>query len=347
MLNNYLCSIIVPIYNVEKYIKQCIESAINQTYRNIEIILVDDGSTDNSKLICDEYRKKDHRIKVIHKENGGLSSAREVGVNYATGDYITFLDGDDWLDANAIETCIELVEKDFQIDCILFSYTKEFGDYSVSMHVMDEDNNMIGEEAIDKVHRRLFGLSNEELDHPERMENICTCWGKLYRHDVAKKGKYFDTKEVGSCEDGLFNIYALMGCSNFAYIDKSLYHYRKHNGSLTKRFHSNFINQWNRLYDIMFNIVDEYDLGINYIKAINNRISLSIISIGLNELENKKSNHIEIIRDYINSDRYREAINDMRIENLPIKWRALLYCCKKGWHMPAYLGIKTISIILK
>ena len=90
-------SVIVPIYNVEKYLGECIESLINQTFKNIEIILIDDGSPDNSPKICDEYAEKDNRIKVIHKENGGVTSARKVGANAATGDYIVCVDADgDW-----------------------------------------------------------------------------------------------------------------------------------------------------------------------------------------------------------------------------------------------------------
>lgn len=106
-----LVSIIVPIYNVEKYIKECIDSIINQTYKNLEIILVDDGSPDICPKICDEYSKKDKRIKVIHKENGGLSSARNAGLDVAKGEYVSFIDSDDVVDEKFIETlynlCIE------------------------------------------------------------------------------------------------------------------------------------------------------------------------------------------------------------------------------------------------
>ncbi|OUQ56652.1 hypothetical protein B5E58_10530, partial [Tyzzerella sp. An114] len=97
-MENKKISVIVPIYNVEKYLNRCVDSIINQTYKNLEIILVDDGSPDNCGKICDEYAKKDNRIKVVHKENGGVSSARNVGLNIATGDYIGFVDGDDWID---------------------------------------------------------------------------------------------------------------------------------------------------------------------------------------------------------------------------------------------------------
>ena len=98
-----MISVIIPIYNVEKYLTKCIESVINQTYKNLEIILVNDGSTDNSKEIIDKYSSIDSRIKVINKKNGGLSDARNVGIELAKGEYITFLDSDDWIELNMYE----------------------------------------------------------------------------------------------------------------------------------------------------------------------------------------------------------------------------------------------------
>lgn len=108
-----LLSIIIPIYNVEKYLKQCIDSVRNQTYQNLEIILVDDGASDDSGAICDEYASTDRRIKVIHKINAGQAEARNTGLEVATGDYITFVDSDDWLDLNLYESIMTAIP--FQI----------------------------------------------------------------------------------------------------------------------------------------------------------------------------------------------------------------------------------------
>lgn len=106
-------SVIVPVYNIEKYIQQCIESIVNQTYKNLEIILVDDGSTDNSGKLCDDYAAQDQRIRVIHKENGGLSDARNAGLETCTGDFISFIDGDDWIELNMYEIMLEHINKNY------------------------------------------------------------------------------------------------------------------------------------------------------------------------------------------------------------------------------------------
>ena len=116
-----LVSIIVPVYNVEKYLSKCIDSILAQTYKNLEIILVDDGSKDNSGTICDEYSKKDKRIKIIHKPNGGISDVRNHGLKIATGDYIGFVDSDDYIAEDMFETLVSLLEKnDADISIVSF-----------------------------------------------------------------------------------------------------------------------------------------------------------------------------------------------------------------------------------
>ena len=107
MNNNPKISVIVPVYKVEKYLDRCVESIVNQTYKNLEIILVDDGSPDNCPVMCDEWAEKDERIRVIHKENGGLADARNAGMNIATGDYIGFVDSDDWIEPNMYEVLLK------------------------------------------------------------------------------------------------------------------------------------------------------------------------------------------------------------------------------------------------
>ena len=116
-----LVSIIVPVYKVEQYLKRCMDSVLNQTYKNIEIILVNDGSPDNCPALCDEYAKIDSRVRVIHKENGGLSSARNVALDSVKGDYIFFVDSDDWLALDTLEVLNEYLEKDY--DMISFQRT--------------------------------------------------------------------------------------------------------------------------------------------------------------------------------------------------------------------------------
>ena len=121
-------SIISPVYNVEDYLKDCVESILNQTYKNIELILIDDGSTDNSGKICDEYASKDNRVKIVHKKNGGLSSARNAGLDIATGDYIFFVDSDDFLYKNSVIEKIIKATNGGTKDLILLPYIKWYSE---------------------------------------------------------------------------------------------------------------------------------------------------------------------------------------------------------------------------
>lgn len=133
-MNSIKISVIIPVYNVEKYIKKAIESVINQTYKNLEIILVDDGSTDNSGFICDEYANIDERITVIHKENGGIVSARKTGINLANGDYAVNLDPDDWIEATAYEQVVKIIEERHP-DIIAYGMKKEFNGFIESQPI--------------------------------------------------------------------------------------------------------------------------------------------------------------------------------------------------------------------
>lgn len=175
-MNADLISVIVPVYNVEPYLNRCIKSIVNQTYRNIEIILVDDGATDNSGVMCDEWQYKDNRIKVIHKVNGGLSDARNVAIKCATGTYITCIDSDDNVDEDMIEYLYYLVKK-YKCRMSLCSH-----------RILFERNNKI---------KSLGNGKEEVLSAEECIKKMCyhdcvdtSAWGKLYERELFNNIEY-------------------------------------------------------------------------------------------------------------------------------------------------------------
>ena len=174
-------SIIVPVYNVSLYLEQCIESLINQTYKKLQIILVDDGSKDSSYDICKKYANEDKRILIIHKSNEGASFARRDGIRYAIGQYIMMVDGDDWIDLNTCEECVNVALKD-DADCVMFAYIRERDKKSISNSLFEKDFTYSKEKAEDKIHRRLIGMRGNELSHPERIDNLSSMCMK--RKDV-------------------------------------------------------------------------------------------------------------------------------------------------------------------
>ncbi len=206
-----MISIIVPVYNVEKYIKECIDSIINQSYKDLEIILIDDGSTDNSGVICDEYAKKDARIKVIHKENGGQSSARNLGLELATGEYVGFVDSDDTIEKEMYEVLYSsILGKDIAICSHNVVY-----DEKVERHYLEE-NFLLDTEGL---WQEIFGRLNNAV------------WNKLYRRDLLK-GIFFDLNYAHG-EDLLFNIQYLQSVKNGCLVNKALYNYYKRGDSIT------------------------------------------------------------------------------------------------------------------
>lgn len=339
-------SVIIPIYNVEKYLNQCIDSIISQTFRDIEVILVDDGSTDNSPKICDAYARQDDRVKVIHQKNGGPSSARNAGIDIATGKYIMFVDGDDWVELNTIQSCVNSISLDDNVDLICFSYIREYENTSLPVHLFNGDKVFKGKGA-QNFYRQLFGPLGVECREPQHVDKLVSCCMKLYRADIIDKGRFFDTKEVGSCEDGLFNMYALYGYDNIVYIDECFYHYRKVRGTLTSSYRPNLIKQWNRLFDIIYRITEEKDLSEDYKIALNNRIAFSIIGIGLNEFSDMQKNffgHKQVISGYLKSDKYKNSVKGLKIRHLTLQWKIFMFCCKQ--HM-AFAVSLMLKIMLK
>lgn len=154
MNSSPLITVIVPVYNTAQYLPECIESIVNQTYRNLEIILVNDGSTDNSGDICDEYARKDERIRVIHKENGGQSSARNRGLEVAQGDYISFIDSDDWIDLDTYEVCLEAWDRP-ELDIVAYSNVLEFPHGPVEEYPIPDKATL--REGIDLLKHYVYG----------------------------------------------------------------------------------------------------------------------------------------------------------------------------------------------
>ena len=217
---NEKISIIVPIYNVEKYLSQCIDSILSQTYKNLEIILVDDGTKDSSGIICDDYSKKDNRIKVIHQKNQGLSGARNTGLTNSTGDYITFVDSDDFVDNKMFKTML-LAIKENDADIV------ECGTI-----FCDENGNYIKDNTLNEV--KIYKNEYQIKDLLMNEDITTTSWGKLYKKKLFTNFKF----PLGKYHEDTFTTYKLLHISKKTIVlNQSFYHYRQVNGSI---MNSNF-----------------------------------------------------------------------------------------------------------
>lgn len=344
-----LISIIVPVYNVEKYLSKCLDSLVNQTYENIEIVCVDDGSIDSSGEICDEYAKKDARIKVIHKENGGLSDARNVGLETINGEYVMFIDSDDWIDKDTCDYCINTL-KLYDVDLILWSYIREYKNNAKPKRLFMNGSRYFDDQEIkEKIFLRCVGLNGVELRNVENMDSIVTAWGKLYKRDKINNIRFKATTEIGT-EDALFNIYVMDNINSAFYIDRYMSHYRRDNViSLTSTYKSELYTCWQRLYDYIEAFIKEKDLGDDFINALNNRIALGICGLGLNIMSSDKSAVMKIkeIKDIISTERYRNAYKRLDFRYFPIHWKLFYGCAKLRFAAGVYVLLMCINMLRK
>lgn len=346
MMNGKI-SIIVPVYNVEKYLKQCLDSLIHQTYRNVEIICVNDGSTDHSLDILKSYAYDD-RIKIVEKTNGGLSDARNAGLKHVTGEYIMFVDSDDWID---VETCEKSIEKMIQndVDVVMWSYTREYGDKSLKKFIFDKDIYFDEEDTKYKIYRRLFGLYGEELAHPENADAIVTAWGKLYKSDLILKNniEFVDTKKIGT-EDALFNIQAFNYVKKCYYLNYYFNHYRKTNDlSLTSMYKKELFERWKTLFMLMDKHIQSNKLDSSFRKALANRIALSMIGLGLNIVCSslsffKKGKELKLILD---DNIMKSSLSSLELKYFQIHWKVYFYCLKKRFVILAIIMLKIMNML--
>lgn len=223
-----LISVIVPIYKVERYLAKCVRSILNQTYRNLEVILVDDGSPDGCGAICDQFAQEDSRVRVIHKENGGLSDARNAGIDIATGDYFSFIDSDDWLDGNAYEAMLAVAEKyNAKLVCAgRYDEDETTGQSQVGL-CPEKEEFVPGKELVHRIFR---------WDHLDS-----AAWDKLYARELFQQIRY----PVGRVVEDVPTTYRLvLLAGGGAMLPRPVYHYLHRENSITsaaiseKSFHA-------------------------------------------------------------------------------------------------------------
>ena len=244
-------SVIVPVYNVEKYLNRCIDSILNQSYSDFELILVDDGSPDNSGKICDEYAQMDERVRVIHKENGGVSLARNAGIDNARGEYITFIDSDDSIKGNFLESAIAHMDN---VDL----YVSGLEMITINNGEITKKDDYTIEEAKRLSITELYENVNKTFPQ------ICICGPtcKIYKANIIKdKGISFE-KGISLGEDTLFN---LSYCEHIekVYFDKGIYYtyYRENENSLFSKYHKDIYEIHIRVYDKWRELIAK--IGVN------------------------------------------------------------------------------------
>ena len=329
MEQNFKISVIIPAYNVEKYIEKCLRSVMNQTYKNLEIIVVNDGSTDETLKIIRELANEDNRIIFINQDNKGVSASRNVALRKASGDFIMFVDSDDWVDEEICELLLIDAMKE-SAEVVICGYVREYENMPLPKACFDADRIIFeGQEVKDKLHRRIFGPIGNELSTPEKLNAITPIWGKLYKASVLEGLEFIPLDEVGVCEDGYFNIGVLKNVKKVVFVKKYFYHYRKivSSGSLTQKKNYDFFSKEVKFYNKLNEIIENEKLPQNYKMAIDNRMVLGLIGDGI-AIVNSNCNVYKKINNILKSDEYVNSCKNFSLRFLPLHWKVFFFFAK-------------------
>ena len=330
-MSSELVSVIIPVYNAETYVEECIKSIVNQSYSNLEIIIVDDGSTDKSLSIVRNIANADRRIKVFQQKNSGVSKTRTNGIKFSTGDYLVFVDSDDWLDKDAIEKAVYLSKKN-SADVVLWPYKREHINHTINNYLFNDSFIFWDKCNISHLYRRIIGPIEGELRMPQKLDSLSPVWGKLYKRDIVADLEFTELSEIGTSEDTLFNIEVFSKVKTAVYFSESFYHYRKYNdNSITHNYNKKITKKWKNLYQLIEKYLNETRASKCFYVALNNRISLGLIGLGINIAEDSSMTTKEKRRELkriLNLEQYESSLKVFNTTYLPFAWRVLFFFLK-------------------
>ena len=328
-------SVVVPVYNVEDQLPRCIESIMAQTKKNIEIILVDDGATDKSGAICDEYAKKDAGIQVVHKPNGGLTSAWKAGAAAATGVYLGFVDSDDWIDEDMYERMWESAVK-YDSDVVVCGLVFDYEDKSIEkrQEISGFEKEFYNREELEALFPTLIndGHFFGRMLQPARVT-------KLYRKELVDRNMPLCKEEVSVGEDLQLTLPALLDAKSMSVVkDFYPYHYWFHQKSMTGKYDPKYLDKIKIMANRMKEISREKGVYDFAPQITNDFLALAVIGLKngvIRNTEGRKS-ALEIIHRYCTDEMVVNALNVHTMDKLPITIKAFLMLMKAKQYRICY-----------
>ena len=321
-----LFSVIVPIYNVEKYIRQCVNSILNQTYEDFELILVDDGSPDGCPSICDDFVKQDNRVKVIHKENGGPTSARKAGILKANGDYIVCVDGDDFLVSEMLRKVSDVLLKS-QYDIVCFSYKtvsdkKIIDNFSVEYRKGEYSRNQIESE----IFPTLVTGTNGKRFPP-------AVWCKVFKKELLKPIQLKLSDQIILGEDSCLSYCSIYNANSIYILDEQLYCYRINNSSITRQRKKSLSWEEPALRAQFYRDYLPDEIFFDQIARITIH---SLFNVSVSIFFNKRYREAkEEIKNKLKDPGYQSYIRDAKFKK-NFKERFACFCIKHAWIFPIW-----------
>lgn len=343
-------SFVMPIYGVEKYLKQCVDSVLAQTFTDFELILVDDGSPDRCGEICDEYAAKDARVKVIHKENGGVSNARNDGIRQASGEWAYIIDSDDWLEPDALENMYDAAMRT-GADCVMSDVLVHSASRTKRGYLFSEPFFTDERKVIQDIQK--FILCHKYSPHytNKTLIGFAAPWSKLVRMSVVKRDEVcFDPYVKGRFDDGLWSLHMLDYARSVCYIDKVTYNYRIVGNSLTHAYKPQALDIIARGFERTEDFIRETGKDETFLKAHYGRVvgflalQLSQYFFNPNNPNPAKEVKKELKRT-IKSEPYHTAVRKCDKRYLESKHRFVALCARLNfiWGMKLYVKAKAMK----
>lgn len=335
-------SIIVPIYKIEEtLLRTCINSLLKQTVDNFEIILINDGSPDNTENICNQYAIEDNRIKVIHQTNQGVSAARNAGISIANGEWITFVDPDDWVEANLVESILKY-SNDSNLNIIFYDYFQEFA-HAQKIKKLNIESGLVNKEWIKQI--KLAPFNNLIIDGKLYEYETNVIWNKAYRLSFIKNHNLQFDVQARKGEDVIFIAELLQYIDKIYYIKSPLYHYRYLQNSVTNRFNPNVMLYNEIAFKHYERIMKKFHLSSEYEDAYHTRILTRLYSSMRLYYFHKENPHtyketVKEINALLDKYPYNKAIQKVQINNVPFQQQVFIYFLKKRMYYILKLMIK-------
>ena len=314
MKKSDLVSVIIPVYNCQAYLQRCIDSILAQSYSNFEIIIIDDGSTDESGVISDKYQKEDKRIHVFHQENQGVSATRNLGIEKSNGEYITFVDSDDWLEVDFLKQMLQIAKKN-KADYVTCGYNRVYSDHIETINNDDQE---------------IIMSSN---DYVLKLLNVQNGYGfvhmKLIRKNSIKKIRFRKELKVG--EDALFNIELCLNLKKIVIYHKALYNYYLNTNSVVRKYDENYVGKYLKSMQYMNEYIKkQYPKNLEILKGLNNYIAYHVLLICVNHCYNPKNPEkgTKALKKVCQIELFGNAVKNSNYDNLSFTRKVSLFAIK-------------------
>lgn len=336
-------SIIIPVYNIdEKYLHKCILTLQEQTLKDIEIIIINDGSTNNCGSLCDAYSKADTRIKVIHQENKGVSAARNRGIQEATSRWIIFIDPDDWVELNMCEELDKYLMTN-NADILMFTYYSNFKDREISHYYGTKEDLMFKTEE-----HELLQLSIMKVYSGFYPLMIGSVVMKVFNKEFLTTNNIYFNENLPKSQDLIFSLYAIEYAKKIAFINRTFYHYRQNDASICHRYNPNIFSFIMRTAEETENFINMFDKKMSFQVGYFHMIaSLFFENMFLDFLHRNNVNNYRSKRkmyiDTLNSEPFKTTFINLDLRSYSGKMKVLLWIIKRKWYLPLYFWYLVIK----